>query len=104
MTSEQSQTPSPNDHSEPDVAIREASAILYRARKILDSITGNEGQVEALWNIVHKTDAELGYAAWQAGVLKGQLRRERRAKAELEARLETLIESLQGQEPKHNNG
>jgi hypothetical protein len=96
--------PSPKDDLEPDVEIREGVTILYRARKILDSITGNKAQVEALWDIVYKTDAELGYAAWQVGVLKGQLRRERRAKAELEARLATLMEALHGSERKSNDG
>ncbi len=104
MAPEPPQPRSPNDDLEPDVAIRDGVAILYRARKVLESITGNESQVEALWDALYKTDAELGYAAWQVGVLKGQLRRERRAKAELEARLATLMDAPHGSERKRNNG
>ena len=95
MGSEQSQ-PRSTDDPEPDVPMREAVAILYRARRIVASISGNEGEVEALSDALQKADAELGYAAWQVGTLKGRLLRERRANAALEARLETLTEALQG--------
>jgi hypothetical protein len=95
MAPEQSH-PRSTDDPEPDVPMREAIAILYRARRIVASISGNEGEVEAISKALHKADAELGYAAWQVGTLKGQLLRERRAKAALQARLETLTEALHG--------
>lgn len=104
MMPEHSQRPQSNGDPEPDVAIRDAVGILYQARKTLDSITGNKSEVDALRDALDKSDAELGYAAWQVGTLKGQLRRERRAKAELEARLATLMEALHGLERKGNDG
>jgi hypothetical protein len=82
---------------EPDVTIREAVGILYRARKILDSIRANKPEERALRDALYRADAELGYAAWQVGVLKGQLRRERRAKAEIERRLAAHAEPLRAQ-------
>lgn len=104
MMPEESQRSQSNGDPEPDVAIRDAVGILYQARKTLDSITGNKSEVDALRDALYKTDAELGYAAWQVGTLKGQLRRERRAKAELEARVATLMEALHGPERKSNDG
>ena len=104
MSPAHSQPPQSDADPEPDVAIRDAVGILYRARKRLDSITGNKSQVDALREALYKADAELGYAAWQVGTLKGQVRRERRANEELESRLATLMEALHGSEPKSNDG
>lgn len=98
MAREHPQGAASNSDPEPDVTIREAVGILYRARKMLDSIRGNEHEERALRDALYRADAELGYAAWQVGVLKGQLRRERRAKAEIERRLAAHTEALRGRE------
>jgi hypothetical protein len=97
---EPSESPATQSHSEPDVAIRKAVAILTKARNSLDSIRGDKDQLDVLRNALYEADAELGYAAWQVGTLKGQVRKERIAKEELEARLRALIEALPEEMPR----
>jgi hypothetical protein len=85
---------------EPDVAIRKAVGIITRARKSLDKMRGDKGELDTLRAALYEADAELGYAAWQVGTLKGQVRKERRAKETLEARLATITEALQCRVPR----
>ena len=88
---------------EPDVAIRNAVGIITRARKSLDEMRGDKDKVDRLDTLraaLYEADAELGYAAWQVGTLKGQVRKERRAKEELEARVAAITEFLQCRVPR----
>jgi hypothetical protein len=85
---------------EPDVAISKAVAIITRARKSLDKMRGDKGQLDTLRAALYEADAELGYAAWQVGTLKGQVKKERRAKEELEGRVAAITEALQCRVPR----
>ena len=74
---EPSESLATHSHPEPDVAIRKAVGILTKARNSLDRIRVDKDQLDALHTALYEADAELGYAAWQVGTLKGQLRKER---------------------------
>ncbi|MGI8708071.1 MAG: hypothetical protein ACR2LG_07725 [Actinomycetota bacterium] len=78
---------------QPDATIRKVVGILNDARAHLDGMSGNELEVATLRDTLDMVDAELGWAAWQIGVLKTRVNEERRAKDEFAARLQDLASS-----------
>lgn len=78
---------------QPDATIRKVVGILNDARAHLDGVSGNELEVAALRDTLDIVDAELGWAAWQVGVLKTRVNEERRAKEEFAGRLGDLASS-----------
>ncbi len=78
---------------QPDATIRKVVGILNDAREHLDRMSGNELEVAVLRDTLHIVDAELGWAAWQVGMLKTRINEERRAKEEFAARLRDLASS-----------
>ncbi|MDQ5874798.1 MAG: hypothetical protein M3526_05390, partial [Actinomycetota bacterium] len=78
---------------QPDGTIRKVVGVLNDAREHLDRMSGNELEVAVLRDTLHIVDAELGWAAWQVGVLKTRVNEERRAKDEFAARLQDLASS-----------
>ncbi len=73
---------------QPDKAIRKVISILDRARsQHLDKIRGSKKDVKAMTEALQEVDAELGYAAWQVGVLKSQVHKQREARKHTETQL-----------------